>query len=77
MTCVRFILNGERRDLDGADPTGTLLNLLRYDLGLTGTKEGCAEGDCGACTVLVGELGPGDGVVWRAVNACILFTPID
>ena len=76
MTCVRFILNGERRDLDGADPTGTLLNLLRYDLGLTGTKEGCAEGDCGACTVLVGELGPNDGVAWRAVNACILFTPM-
>jgi xanthine dehydrogenase small subunit len=76
MSGVRFILNGVRQDLEGRDPTATLLNVLRYDLGLTGTKEGCAEGDCGACTVLVGELGPDDQVVWRAVNACILFLPM-
>ena len=76
MDGVRFILNGVRQDLDGRDPTATLLNVLRYGLGLTGTKEGCAEGDCGACTVLVGELGADDAMVWRAVNACILFLPM-
>ena len=74
---VRFLLNGKPQTLTDVDPTGTLLNHLRYEQGLTGTKEGCAEGDCGACTVLVGELDQGGGqVVWRAVNACILFTPM-
>ena len=57
------------------DPTATLLDYLRYTLRRTGTKEGCAEGDCGACTVLVGDL-DGDRVSWRAVNACILFLPM-
>lgn len=76
-TEVSFVLNGEVRTLDflALDPTQTVLNLLRYDLGLTGTKEGCAEGDCGACTVALGEL-DGDSVTWRAVNACILFAPM-
>jgi xanthine dehydrogenase small subunit len=74
---VRFLLNGKPQTLTDADPTGTLLNHLRYEKGLTGTKEGCAQGDCGACTVLVGELDQSGGqVVWRAVNACILFTPM-
>jgi len=72
---VRYLLDGEVREIRGADPTRTVLEHLREDLRRTGTKEGCAEGDCGACTVLVGEL-EGDGVAWRAVNACILFTPM-
>jgi xanthine dehydrogenase small subunit len=73
---VRFLLNGEVVALDDVDPTETALNLLRYRLRLVGTKEGCAEGDCGACTVLVGELDGDDRLLWRALNACILFVPM-
>jgi len=54
---VSFLLNGESVVLEGTDPHVTLLDLVR-DRGLTGTKEGCAEGDCGACTVVVREPNP-------------------
>ena len=67
---VTFLLNGERVELRDVDPTMTALDWLRERRGLTGTKEGCNEGDCGACTVMVRDA---DGV--RALNACILFLP--
>jgi xanthine dehydrogenase small subunit len=72
---VVFFLNGRKEAVSGIAPTLTLMNFLRRNKRLTGTKEGCAEGDCGACTVVIGEL-EGDFVRYRAVNACIIFVPM-
>ena len=72
---IRYWLDGQVREVRDADPTTTVLEHLRGDLRRTGTKEGCAEGDCGACTVVVGEL-DGESVAWRAVNSCIQFLPM-
>jgi xanthine dehydrogenase small subunit len=72
---IRFLLDGAVIEAEDQDPAGTVLDHIRYTLRRTGTKEGCAEGDCGACTVLLGELAGGN-VEWRAVNACILFLPM-
>ncbi|HEX5787514.1 MAG TPA: xanthine dehydrogenase small subunit [Woeseiaceae bacterium] len=71
---IRFLLDGEIVTVDNPDPTRTVLQYLREDLRRTGTKEGCAEGDCGACTVVVGTPA-GEGLELRAVNACIRFLP--
>lgn len=62
---IRFVLNGKEVDM-AVDPEVTLLYLLREELFLTGTKEGCGSGECGACTVLM------DGI---AVNSCLVLAP--
>ena len=72
---IRFLLGHEERDIDKIDPTMTVLRYLREHEHMTGTKEGCAEGDCGACTVVIGELGD-DGITYRAINSCIQFVPL-
>lgn len=71
---VQFIMGGKVHKLSDVDPRMTVLNWLRYECQKTGTKEGCAEGDCGACTVVLGALTK-TGVHYKAVNACILFLP--
>ncbi|MGH8297491.1 MAG: 2Fe-2S iron-sulfur cluster-binding protein, partial [Steroidobacteraceae bacterium] len=69
-------MNGKLRELEHVDPTITILQWLREDAHLTGTKEGCAEGDCGACTVVIGRPGSDRRMRYRAVNSCILFLPV-
>ncbi len=76
MNRLRFNLNGEWIEEAGLSPTTTLLRYLRDVRGLTGTKEGCAEGDCGACTVAVVEVGADGKPAFRAVNACLLLLPM-
>ncbi|HYD59516.1 MAG TPA: xanthine dehydrogenase small subunit [Noviherbaspirillum sp.] len=71
---IRFYYRGEVQTVSDASPTKTILQHVREDHHCTGTKEGCAEGDCGACTVVIGEL-KGNTVALKAVNSCIQFVP--
>ncbi|MFL9951484.1 xanthine dehydrogenase small subunit [Paraburkholderia agricolaris] len=72
---IRFYHRNAIREIKDAPVTRTVLQYLREDAHCTGTKEGCAEGDCGACTVVIGERNEAGGVDFKAVNACIQFVP--
>jgi len=73
---VRFVLDGQIHHAQGERRTTTVLDYLREKLHRTGTKEGCAEGDCGACVVLVGEVDAGGhAIAWKPVNSCMQMLP--
>jgi xanthine dehydrogenase small subunit len=71
---IKFIHAGRIIEIHNPDPNETLLNFIRTKLRKTGTKEGCAEGGCGACTIVLGELKNND-INYKAINSCITFLP--
>ena len=70
---IQFIYNNKIHKIKNPNPNQTILDFIRSDLKKTGTKEGCAEGGCGACTVVIGELEK-NKIVYKAINSCIAFT---
>src|ERR1700730_8134602 len=74
MTALQFLLNGRPCSEERASPTMTVLDWLRGRARLTGTKEGCAEGDCGACNIVLGRTVDGS-LHYQAVNSCLMLLP--
>jgi xanthine dehydrogenase small subunit len=72
---IRFLLNGTPHEVRDVDPHTSVLAYLREHLHLTGTKEGCNEGDCGACTVAIADIADGDRLRVSPINACIRLLP--
>jgi xanthine dehydrogenase small subunit len=70
---IKFIFENKIQQIQNPDPNETILSYIRSKLKKTGTKEGCAEGGCGACTVVIGELKKSN-IVYKAINSCIAFT---
>jgi xanthine dehydrogenase small subunit len=78
---IAFVRDGKKTEIDFAQPqpwtpTTTVLQYLRSLPDRKGTKEGCAEGDCGACTVVIGEAGPDGQMQYRACDSCLIFLPM-
>ena len=71
---IKFVHDDQIVEVKNPDPNETLLNFIRTNLKKTGTKEGCAEGGCGACTVVLGEL-KNNEINYKAINSCITFLP--
>ena len=72
---IQFIYNNKIYKIKNPDPNRTILDFIRSDLKKTGTKEGCAEGGCGACTIVLGEL-KDKKIIYKSINSCISFLPI-
>ncbi len=71
---IQFIFNNQICSIKNPDPNKTVLDYIRNDLKKNGTKEGCAEGGCGACTIVLGEL-KNSKLIYRSLNSCISFLP--
>ena len=71
---IQFVYKNKICNIKNPDPNKTVLDFIRNDLKMNGTKEGCAEGGCGACTVVLGEL-KNDRIFYKSINSCISFLP--
>ncbi|MHB8260712.1 MAG: xanthine dehydrogenase small subunit [Bacteroidia bacterium] len=76
---ISFVLDGKIQIINFSEqvaPTTNLLNFLRSSPSHKGVKEGCAEGDCGACTIVIGELGSDKNIYYKAIDSCLVFLPM-
>ena len=71
---IKFVWENKIFTIKNPDPNETILNYVRLNLKKTGTKEGCAEGGCGACMIVLGEI-ENNKIIYKAINSCISFLP--